>query len=466
MISMGWPVHEIAIALRTVLVETSNLELIKTKTVRLIQTDSRQVGSDDLFVCLQGDRFDAHQFVPEVIEQGCLGVVTDRLLPLNVAQWVVRDTRKALGLLALNWRSRFNMPVVGVVGSNGKTTCKEMLASVAGVGWSEHEICSTQGNLNNEIGVPLTLFRLRSHHRFAVIEMGMNHPGEISVLAEMVKPNSVLLTNAQREHQEFMKSVALVAQENGTAFTWLNAEGVAVFPADTPFDKLWCDQAKGRKIIRFGTSGQVALVARSEGAALRFGQKFFPCSPKFMGAHHYSNASGVAAVCRAMGFSEQQIVQGLERFTPVQGRFKLVCDTDHLKLIDDTYNANPDSVNAASEYLSTLPGSTVLVLGDMGEVGDQAENFHREVGDKAKKLGINKVFLLGEHTRFTVEGFGVGAQHYENIESLLLDLNETLRQQKYTVLVKGSRFMKMERVVQALTASTSNTPNQGEHYVS
>lgn len=465
MTSMDWPIHEITTALRPLINETVNLDAIKTKMVRLVQTDSRQVGQNDLFVCLKGDRFDAHQFVSDVTEQGALAVITDRPVQADIAQWVVQDTRKAIGLLARNWRSRFSMPVVAVVGSNGKTTSKEMLRCVAQVALESNEFCITEGNLNNEIGVPLTLFRLRSVHRFAVIEMGMNHPGEIAQLAEMVKPNSVLLTNAQREHQEFMKTVAFVAQENGSAFTWLNAEGVAVFPAGTLFDSLWCDQAKGRKIIRFGPLGNIELSPDSEGAMLRFGQQTVPLKPKFIGEHNYSNASGVAAVSRAVGFSQQQIIQGLELFTPVQGRFQLVCDNSEIKLIDDTYNANPDSVNAASQYLASLNESTILVLGDMGEVGDQSHNYHREVGAFAKELGVDRMFLLGEETRFTAEGFGEGAQHFEDLGALVQSLKDTLCHQKYTVLVKGSRFMRMERVIEALTVSKANEPSQGEPHV-
>lgn len=419
-----------------------------------VSTDSRQVKAGEVFVCLKGERFDAHDFAADVVKAGASALVVSRPLDLAVPQYVVPDTTKALGAIAAAWRAQFKLPVLAVVGSNGKTTSKEMLASICRTHHGEDAVLVTQGNLNNEIGVPLTLLRLNTRHRAAVVEMGMNHEGEIAYLASLVKPDVVLLTNAQREHQEFMKTVEAVARENGSAFEWLATAGTAVFPANSPYREVWLSQNRGSSASEFGQGGAVSVVAGDNPAELACvtpsGVATF--KPKFMGEHNHQNAAGAAAAALAGGCTLHDVVNGLESFTPVWGRLEIVLRTPSLTLINDAYNANPDSVNAASQVLASLPKPTLLVLGDMGEVGDQSDEYHTEVGLVASQLGIANLYALGKATRHTVSAFGAGAEHFDNIDDLNNAVINTLQKGQWTVLVKGSRFMKMERVVNAIKA--------------
>lgn len=462
MTEMQWPCSEVQFALGDQFVRLVGGNLANNNYIANIQTDSRCVSKGDLFVCLKGERFDAHEFVEQVVNQGALGVVAERPLDLEVPCWVVKNTRLALGRLAGYWRGQFNFPVIGVVGSNGKTTSKEMLASIARQYWGA-QVCVTQGNLNNDIGVPLTLFRLRQSDRAAVIEIGMNHPGEINYLADLVKPDAVLLTNAQREHQEFMKSVEAVARENGSAFLYLPENGVAVVPALTAFQDIWEQQSRGRRLVTFGPGGEVCVESNGQGAYLQTDEGLVQFAPRFIGRHNMTNAAGVAAIAWALGVDWKNIVKGLEEFEPVKGRLKVLSQTARLTLIDDSYNANPDSVNAASELLSELSGDSVLVLGDMGEVGDMSEHYHREVGCRAKELGVSALYLLGKDTRYTADSFGEEAYHFETVEALVEQLLKRLDERKHNVLVKGSRFMKMERVIDALLNKQSAS-DQGDRH--
>ncbi|HEY1057873.1 MAG TPA: UDP-N-acetylmuramoyl-tripeptide--D-alanyl-D-alanine ligase [Limnobacter sp.] len=433
--------------------------------VRQVQTDSRQVQPGDLFVCLKGERFDAHDFAPDVVAQGAAVLVVDRPLDVTTPQLVVKDTRLALGALAWAWRSQFNPMVFGVVGSNGKTTSKEMLASICKQHFGDEATLVTQGNLNNDVGVPQTLFRLRAHHTAAVIEMGMNHPGEINHLAALVQPHAVLLTNAQREHQEFMKSVAAVAEENGSAFLHLQTGGAAVFPAGTPHDAIWVRQAGQQRCIRFGHGGdfQPMLSGSSAELDIQTPRGVIRLKPAFLGLHNAMNAAGAAAVASAGGCTDKAVKAGLEMFQPVSGRLQVALRTPRLLLINDSYNANPDSVNAASAVLAEQGGNTLLVLGDMGEVGDASDAYHQEVGNVAKQLGIKHLYALGEATQHSVGSFGEGARHFESLDQLINDTIQCLQHGQWTVLVKGSRFMKMERVVHALKQHFE--PGQGDQHV-
>lgn len=455
MSNMNWDNSELAQALSPGL---KNIIGFKQDLIQSVITDSRLVKSGDLFVCLKGERFDAHDFAEQVMKLGAIGLVVDRPLDLDIPQWVVNDTRLALGQLSKAWRLKFAIPFLGVVGSNGKTTSKEMLASICKVRWGQEFVLVTEGNLNNDIGVPQTLLRLRSHHLGAVIEMGMNHPGEIAYLAELVRPDVAILTNAQREHQEFMKDVRAVAEENGSVFTYLQADGVAVFPAETEFDSLWVQQAGSAKCLRFGDRGDVSVRAVSgpQGKAgldlelKALGGQRGVFEAKFLGAHNHNNAAGAASAALSVGCTFAQTLEGLHQFTPVKGRMNPVLRTSNILLIDDSYNANPDSVNAASKVLATLPGQTILVLGDMGEVGDKSDEFHAEVGAIAASLGVNYLFATGVATQHSVSAFGAGAIHQQDIDELIKKVIEQLKKGRSSLLVKGSRFMKMERVVQAV----------------
>jgi UDP-N-acetylmuramoyl-tripeptide--D-alanyl-D-alanine ligase len=452
---MNWITSELAHALSPVFIEELHAVVAPIQSV---VTDSRLVKSGDLFVCLKGERFDAHDFAQQVVDQGAIGLVVDRVLDLNIAQWVVTDTRLALGQLGKAWRSKFDIPFLSVVGSNGKTTSKEMLASICKVRWGSDQVLVTEGNLNNDIGVPQTLLRLRGNHLAAVIEMGMNHPGEIPYLAELVRPHVAMLTNAQREHQEFMKDVRAVAEENGSVFKFLQKDGVAVFPAATEFDGLWVEQAGSAKCVRFGEGGDVSvrsLPSHHGKASLdlelkALGGQRGAFEAKFLGAHNHSNAAGAVAAALSAGCTFAQTLEGLHQFAPVRGRMNPVLRTPNLLLIDDSYNANPDSVNAASKVLATLPGQTILVLGDMGEVGDKSDEFHAEVGAVAASLGVTQLLAMGSATQHSVKAFGAGAIHQQDIDELIKNVIEQLKKGRSSVLVKGSRFMKMERVVQAV----------------
>lgn len=462
MLEMNWALDEISASLEGLLVEQTGSP---SGVVRLIQTDSRQVGPGDLFVCLIGERFDAHDFAVQVVQAGACALVTDRVLDIDVPQLVVKDTRLALGALGSAWRHKFDLKVLAVVGSNGKTTSKEMLGTICKAQYGADQVLVTAGNLNNDIGVPQTLLKLRKQHTVAVIEMGMNHPGEIDYLAGLVKPDVVLLTNAQREHQEFMKTVLAVAKENGSAFTHLHADGTAVFPVSEEFEPCWREQSTGRHVLRFGADAESELLPSSESAhvgsaELKLLGTTIHLQPSFIGEHNYANAAGAAAAAHAAGCTHNAIQNGLNSFQPVSGRLQIALNTPSLLLINDSYNANPDSVNAASQVLAAQQGSTLLVLGDMGEVGDQSDEYHAEVGQVAKKLGVKNLYALGDATTHTVSAFGEGAVHFSNIDTLIDNTMNITKQGRWSVLVKGSRFMKMERVVQALVQHQAGETNR------
>ncbi|HEX4916421.1 MAG TPA: UDP-N-acetylmuramoyl-tripeptide--D-alanyl-D-alanine ligase [Limnobacter sp.] len=464
MSELNWSFASISAALAKLLVQPAPQG---EQAIHLVQTDSRQVTRGDLFVCLVGERFDAHDFASQVRASGAFGLVVNRPLDVDLPQWVVQDTRLALGALAHAWRVQFDIPVLAVVGSNGKTTTKEMLGAICKAQCGAEQVLVTAGNLNNDIGVPQTLLKLRAEHRMAVIEMGMNHPGEIDYLAGLVKPRVALLTNAQREHQEFMKSVRAVAQENGSVFCHLPAAGSAVIPAHTEFDDLWVAQCTADNLLRFGAGADFDLITPKRGSnqglsTLRMPGAEHQLQTSFLGQHNASNAAAAAAAAFSAGCTAMAICKGLEDFRAVNGRLQVVCNTPNLMLVNDAYNANPDSVNAASDVLADLPGNTLLILGDMGEVGDQSDEYHLEVGLYAKQAGVKHMHALGDATVHSVSGFGDGAQHFKNLEDLIEFTMKTLQRGSWSVLVKGSRFMKMERVVDALMMAQS-TKMEGRH---
>jgi UDP-N-acetylmuramoyl-tripeptide--D-alanyl-D-alanine ligase len=430
-----------------------------------VSTDSRRIEPGNLFVALRGENFDAHGFLAEVAAKGAAAVVAEHApadLPIPVL--IVPDTRVALGEIAAYWRGRFSIPVIGVTGSNGKTTVKEMIASILAAQFGQDGYLATRGNLNNEIGVPLTVLRMDTGHRAAVIELAMNHPGEIAVLGKIAQPTLAMVNNAQREHQEFMSSVEAVARENGSVIDTLAQDGVAVFPADDPFTPLWRAYAGRRKALTFGLSADADVRAdytlREFGSDLQVcanGQQF-PIRLAVAGLHNVRNALAAAACTLGIGIPEQTVARGLEAFAPVAGRLQRKASRIGAALIDDTYNANPDSVRAAIDVLAAMPAPRLLVLGDMGEVGNQGPQFHEEVGAYARERGLDSLATLGELAIHSSRAFGAGATHYKDIESLKQALDRTLTPAT-AVLVKGSRFMKMERVVQHLLGQT----DQGSH---
>jgi UDP-N-acetylmuramoyl-tripeptide--D-alanyl-D-alanine ligase len=441
------------------------------EAVSSASTDTRRIRQGSLFIALKGESFDAHHFVAQARRLGASAVMVERWVPgLAPPAIVVPDTRKAYGELAKAWRLKFSLPVISVAGSNGKTTTKEMIASILRVHFGDSACLSTRGNLNNDIGVPQTLLALRARHLAAVVELGTNHPGEIGELATYTCADVALVTNAQREHQEFLHGVEASALENGASFEALSRTGIAVYPGDDACADIWRKQIDLRPHIEFGLADQAGryevwaktdanpaqfnLMLRDESLTVRLG---------IAGRHNVRNALAAAACAHAIGLPRESIIKGLEAFHPASGRLESYPFAPGLTVIDDSYNANPDSVRAAVDVLADSPKPRVLVLGDMGEVGQHGEQYHREVGEYAASRGVNRLFCLGEATRASVVTFNLAkeqsavdltpggldgqyAEHFEHIEALL----ERVKLVKGTLLVKGSRFMKMERIIVGL----------------
>jgi len=435
-----------------------------------VHTDTRTLRPGDLFVALLGERFDAHDFLPQVAASGAAAVLAQHGVDTcGLPGLTVPDTRAALGWLAAGWRARFNIPLIGVTGSNGKTTVTQMIASIlkawaVSQGAPESSL-ATQGNFNNEIGVPLTLLRLREgQHSCAVVELGMNHPGEIAQLAAIAAPTVALVNNAQREHQEFMHTVEAVARENGAVLQALSRNGVAVFPADDEYTPVWRELSTGSAMFDFAMQGAAAVTGSATWVAqpkphwvidVRTAKGQASIKLNMAGTHNVRNALASTAAALGAGVPLPVIVQGLEAFEPVKGRSQLRCisiEGRAVTLVDDSYNANPDSVRAAIDMLAGLPGPRWLVLGDMGEVGTQGPAFHTEVGAYARERGIEHVWTAGSLCSHTAQAFGASARHFNSALDIVAAL-PTLDKAPAaaSVLVKGSRFMKMEQVVVALT---------------
>ncbi|CAG9178313.1 UDP-N-acetylmuramoyl-tripeptide--D-alanyl-D-alanine ligase [Cupriavidus pampae] len=446
-----------------------------TQAFSRVHTDSRTVAPGDLFVALRGERFDAHDFLADVVARGAAAVLVSRDVDVGVPAIVAPDTRVALGDLAAGWRRTFTPPTVAVTGSNGKTTVKEMIAAIFAAAVGEADRLATGGNLNNDIGLPLTVLRLRAHHKLAVLELGMNHPGETIYLARIAQPTVAVITNAQREHQEFMVSVEAVAQEHAHAIAALPADGVAVFPVDAESGgahaDIWRKSAAGRPVLTFGTDAGAdvrATVTLDDGVQVLHVTapgKTFDVRLQVLGTHNVRNALAATACALAAGVEVAAIQAGLGGFTAVKGRLQVKHTPAGVVVIDDTYNANPDSMRAAIDVLAGFAAPRVLVLGDMGEVGDQGPAFHTEIGAYARERGVDALWATGELAVHTVNAFGAGATHVESAEALaqvLLQTSGNATQDNKggtvadagAVLVKGSRFMRMERIVDALVAST------------
>ncbi len=434
--------------------------------VARVHTDTRTLQPGDLFVALRGERFDANDYLVQAREAGAVAAIAERgLAAAGLCGVEVPDSRRALGELARLWRARFGLPLIAVTGSNGKTTVTQMIASILRAAEGEAAL-ATQGNLNNDIGVPLTLLRLRPMHRCAVVELGMNHPGEIAGLAAMAQPTVALVNNAQREHQEFMATVEAVASENAACFQALPPDGTAVFPADDAHTDLWRGLAQGRRVITFSdavdagadVTGQATWTGDAWDLQLRTPGGDIRTTLHIAGRHNVRNALAAAACALAAGVPQGAIEQGLRAFEPVQGRSRaqrLRLAGHEVVLVDDSYNANPDSVRAAIEVLAELPRPRLLALGDMGEVGQQGLAFHDEVLRHALARGIDHVLVTGDwmaQASAALEpGSGGVLRHCPDVDALQAVVL-ALAPGMGSVLVKGSRFMRMERLVRALRA--------------
>ena len=466
-----------------------------------VHTDTRTLAPGDLFVALHGERFDGNDFLQEARAKGAVAAICqgagahEKLHQAGLPGLVVPDARLALAQLATLWRKQFKLPLIAVTGSNGKTTVTQMIASILRA-YQPDACLATQGNLNNDIGVPLTVLGLRAHHRIAVVELGMNHPGEIAALAAIAQPTVALVNNAQREHLEFMQTVEAVAQENGSVIDALPAEGVAVFPSDDAYSALWTEKAGARARLCFGEPVVIASEARQStnhegmdcrvagaprndeskdvavgsspvhatqavwsGAAWQVramtSQGELHYALQIAGAHNVKNSLAATACALAAGVPLVAVAAGLEAFEPVKGRSRALLvrhGARAITLVDDTYNANPDSVRAAIEVLAELPGPRLLVLGDMGEVGNQGPQFHAEALQAAQARQIEQIIVTGAaclEAATPLTGIEKHAQMTEVQTAVLAALPAVA-----SVLVKGSRFMKMERVIEAIVQAS------------
>jgi UDP-N-acetylmuramoyl-tripeptide--D-alanyl-D-alanine ligase len=429
--------------------------------IERVHSDTRTLQGGDLFVALKGERFDAHDMLTEARVKGAVAALAQRGLDAASMPGVfVPDSERALQDLARAWRMHHHLPLIAVTGSNGKTTVTQMIGSILRA-WHGDGAFFTVGNFNNHIGVPLTLLRLRQDdalwHRAGVVELGMNHPGEIALLAAIAQPTIALVNNAQREHQEFMATVEAVARENGAVIEALGPGGTAVFPADDAFTSLWLSMAGTRPHLTFALHGDADVRADAMwlddhwALTLHTPAGAVPVMLRLAGVHNAKNALAAAACALAASAPLDAIRRGLEGFEPVKGRSQLKtieCSGARITLIDDSYNANPDSVRAAIDVLATLRAPRALLLGDMGEVGTRGPEFHAEVGAYAKERGIEHLWCAGTLCVHAASAFGASARHFADAPSMVVAIGEL--PQANAILVKGSRFMRMERVVSAL----------------
>ena len=419
--------------------------------------DSRPLRAGDLFLALPGTHADGHDFVAAAAQAGAAGAVVSRRVDAALPQILVDEVARALTLAGAAWRAAFRGPLLGVAGSNGKTTTKEMLSAILAL---RGECLATAGNLNNHLGVPLTLLRLTERHQSAVIEMGANRAGEVAALVTLARPDVGVITNAGAEHLEGFGSLEGVARAEGEMVAGLAAGGVAVINADDQYAPLWRGTTRAR-VIDFGfaagaqvRAAQLRLEAGAGGFATRFTLHSpagaLPVALALAGRHNVSNALAAAAAALAAGATLAQVVAGLGSVQAVAGRLQFRPLAGGAWLIDDSYNANPSSARAALEVLAELPGRRWLVLGDMGELGAYADASHRELGTLARSLGVERLFAFGALAALAADTFGAGAERHSDIDALVRAVAGALPGEA-RILVKGSRVNRLERLVAALT---------------
>lgn len=444
--NFNWTLNQIAAAVQAKSVGAA-------ATVNGVSTDTRSIKQGDLFIALRGPNFDAHDFAANAVAQGATAVMVERQLKIPVPQLIVTDTRLALGKLASAWRMQFKIPVIALTGSNGKTTVKEMTAAICA---QRGAVLATQGNLNNDIGVPLTLLQINHDHHFAVIELGANHHGEIAYLTELTKPDVALINNAGPAHLEGFGSLEGVANAKGEIYAGLSTTGIAVINADDQFAPVWHQLCAGRKTITFGIKNSAQINAKWQidefGSQLQLGTPLGEATIRLhlLGYHNVMNAMAAAAATTAIGFTPTEIKAGLEQVKPVKGRLQLKVGKQGSRIIDDTYNANPASFKAALDVLSVFPGQRFVALGDMGELGNTGVSLHQEVGNYAKLAGVQRLYTVGPLARHAADSFGDVAHAFAEQPQLISALQSDLSSE-VTLLVKGSRSTHMEHVVNALT---------------
>ena len=421
-----------------------------------VVTDSRNIRPGDLFVALGGENFDAHDFVAQALASGAVGaVVAPDFVLAGAALLRVADPLLALGQLAQAWRACFTLPLIGVTGSNGKTSVKEMIRAICAAEVGDEAVLATQGNLNNHIGLPLTLLQLRAHHRYAVIEMGMNHLGEIRYLTQLARPTVAVINNALRAHMGFFTSVTEIAQAKGEIVEGVSADGVLILNHDDPHLALWRALRPAIRVCEFGwDAGDVHVVrcatdAGESTVSVLTPQGEFTTHLKVAGEHMVRNAVAASAVAHSVGIDNAVIAQGLSAFSTVKGRMHVLRAPSGATVIDDSYNANPDSVRAALRVLASYPAPRYIVLGDMRELGTDAPALHAEIGAYARGLGIEHLWALGSLCEHACAAFGEGAQHFASMNTLSAQLQAEVGAAA-TVLVKGSNSMQMWRAIAPL----------------
>ena len=440
-------------------------EALKPVVVKDVKTDSRQVSKGTLFVAIPGAKVDGHDFIQQAEAAGAVGVMVSRLIKTRLPMFLVSDTVLALGQLAKAYRQTFEIPLVAITGSTGKTTTKEMLSCILR---EEGSVLSTQGNLNTDIGVPLTLLGLLPRDQYAVVEMGARKSGDIAYLRDLATPSVTMITNAGVAHQEIFGSKVGIAKAKGEIFEGLDTKATAIINADDEYSDYWRSLLKvGQPIITFGIDNvghhtadvcgkNIVLAPTGSAFDLKMELGMVRIQLQTPGLHMVQNAVAAAAAARALNIALLKIKAGLEKFLPVEGRLQFKKGLNGVSIIDDTYNANPLSIAAALAVLSQLPGKKVFVMGDMVEMGEEAETCHREMGAQAKSLGIHKMLGVGPMTTLAVQAFGENAMHYPN-KSLLIEALRPVLSSDTTILIKGSRFMRMEEVVVGLTRDSEAT---------
>ena len=449
-----WTQEKIEKALGPLLVESRRST---GRTLCEISTDSRHLSRGSVFIALKGEKFDGHDYAAAAQRNGADLLIVERPIGTNAPELIVTDTSEAYGCLARAWRSQFAIPVICVVGSNGKTTTTQMIASILRVALGSDGMLATEGNYNNAVGVPRTLLRLTSETKAAVIEAGVNHPGEMAQLVSWIRPTVVVVTNAQREHQEFLDGVEASARENGMAIVSLSAKGTAVLPADDPSLSVWINYARARgcEVLTYAEGetdipAHVRAVEKNGTVTLTLPTGARTLELKTAGRHAVHDAAAAAAATAVIGVTPEAIEEGLRCFEPVAGRGRRYVLRSGAVLIDDAYNANPDSMRASIDMLSHMSSPRVFVAGDMGETGRQAHDFHVEIGRYAREHGIDRFLATGEEMKAAVAAFGAGARHFEG-RGELTDAVMQEAQTPGTILVKASHSMKLNEVVQAVT---------------
>jgi UDP-N-acetylmuramoyl-tripeptide--D-alanyl-D-alanine ligase len=434
--------------------------------VNSVDTDSRKIVDGQLFVAIKGDRFDGNAYAEEALAKGAAAVLISDADSDAYPAVVVNDTRKALGQLAAYWRAKMKAPVIAITGSNGKTTTKEMLVAILSAAAGDADLVhATYGNLNNDIGLPLTLLKARPEHQYIVLEMGMNHLGEIDYLTHIAKPNVAVINNAGTAHIGELGSRENIAKAKGEIYAGLSERGLAIINQDDAFAGYWASLNSDRKIITFAMREHADVMAKvsetSTGmlVGLTTPNGAIEVKLEVLGLHNVSNALAAAATATALGIGNADIAKGLASFHGVYGRLQHKAGFNGATLIDDTYNANPDSMKAALDVLKNLGGTMIFLMGDMGELGAEAAKLHAEIGAYAKKVGVQHLFAFGDMSHNAVNAFGRGGQHFNTIEMMVETLKPFMNSQ-VVVLVKGSRFIKMENVVALLTANHETEKNK------